>query len=52
MSENKKKSGQKMYCVVHYSNTYKIGHKLFNFPNRQHEKELKEKWVKSIKRIK
>jgi hypothetical protein len=52
MSENKKKSGQKMCCVVNFSNTYKTGHKLFNFPNRQHKKELKEKWVKSIKRMK
>lgn len=51
MSNNKKKSGQKMCCVVDCSNTYRTGHKLFNFPNRQYEKDLKEKWIKSIKRI-
>ncbi|CAI6358940.1 unnamed protein product [Macrosiphum euphorbiae] len=51
MSNNKKRSGQKMCCVVNCSNTNRTGHKMFNFPNRQHEKELKEKWIKSIKRI-
>jgi len=46
MSKNKNKSGKKMCYVVNWT-----GQKLFNFPNWQHEKELKEKWVKSIKRI-
>jgi len=33
-------------------NTYLIGHKLFSFPNRNYKRELKTKWIKSIKRIK
>lgn len=52
MNKNKKKSGKKMCCIVNCSNTYLTGHKLFNFPNRPHEKELKEKWVQCIKRMK
>ncbi|XP_060833681.1 uncharacterized protein LOC132917120 isoform X2 [Rhopalosiphum padi] len=51
MNKNKKKSGKKMCCIVNCSNTYLTGHKLFNFPNRPHEKELKEKWVQCIKRM-
>jgi len=41
-----------MRCEL--QNTYLPDHKLLNLSNRQHEKELKEKWVKlkSIKRMK
>lgn len=48
---NQKKC-KKMCCVVDYHNTYQTGHRLFSFPNRVHEKELKLKWIYAIKRIK
>jgi len=40
-----------MCCVVNCSNTNRTDHKMFNFSNRQDEKEVKENWIKSIKRI-
>jgi len=52
MNNNKKIKCKKMCCVVNCHNTYQTGHKLFRFPNRSYERELKSKWINSIKRIK
>lgn len=52
MNNKKKIKCKKMCCVVDCHNTYQTGHKLFSFPNRSYERELKAKCINSIKRIK
>jgi len=40
-------------CVVNCSNSYKNTTNIifYRFPNRDNEKETKEKWIKAINRI-
>jgi len=40
-------------CVVNFSNSYKNTTNItfYRFPNRDYEKETKEKWIKAINRI-
>lgn len=52
MSYTKRTGGNKMCCVINCRNSNQTGHKMFNFPNRPHEKEMKEKWIRSIGRTK
>lgn len=43
----------RMCCIVNCNNTYKNTRNVifYSFPNRPHEKDLKERWVKAVNRL-
>lgn len=43
----------RMCCVVNCSNTYKYSKDVifYSVPNRPHERDLKERWIKAVKRL-
>lgn len=43
----------RMCCIVNCNNTYKNSENVifYSFPNRPHEKDLKERWVTAVKRL-
>lgn len=47
------KMSNRIYCVVNCNNTYKNKGNLilYSFPNKPHEKELKNLWIKAVNRL-
>lgn len=55
MNNKRVRVGNTLCCVPLCSNSYRNTSKevhFYSFPGRDHEKELRKKWIEAVKRIK